>query len=134
MTKKKKNLITSKWYDLAVSDFDMAIIAFKHNKLLHCAFNLQQTNEKILKGLFISIHNDQPPYIHDLAKLATLITNKKTELKVYNKLFTGLNPYYILARYPTYRESLSQSLTKDSLNSYISKTEELLKWAEQLLK
>jgi hypothetical protein len=45
-------------------------------------------------------------------------------------LFGGLNPFYIRARYPFYREEVSKSLTMQKVESYINLTLDVLKWLE----
>jgi len=92
-----------------------------------------QSVEKILKALYVAVKNDNPPYIHNLRRLAK-------ECEIYNQLsdeqkdfIDKLNPLNIEARYPTYKDNLLKSLNIEKCKDIISKTKELHQWIKQML-
>jgi HEPN domain-containing protein len=62
--------LARKWLAIAEDDFEMSVIAMDKRKLLHSAFHLQQSQEKALKGIYVFHALGQPPYTHDLSRLA----------------------------------------------------------------
>lgn len=122
--------ILNKWKLLAKDDFVVARLSYENRIYLQALFHCQQAIEKALKGLIIFLKNQEPPYTHDLIRLYKLIEDTNFYEPKNNVLFGGLNPYYIRARYPSYRDEISKSLTKVKVESYINFTQEVLKWLE----
>ena len=122
--------LTSKWLEIAREDFEMATIAFEKEKFLYCAFHLQQSIEKTLKGLFVSLDKGQPPYIHDLVRLADELASDLTIDPKHRAFFSELNPFYIKARYPDYKKFVEQSLSKTLVIKYLTLGSEVLQWLE----
>lgn len=92
--------LVQEWRELA----DMDLYAAEHLSTLYPApyeiicFHCQQASEKYLKG-FLCLHNEEPPYIHDLLKLRELCEQYDTafsEMTEYCKILTvyGVQPRY----------------------------------------
>jgi HEPN domain-containing protein len=122
--------LASKWLEIARDDFEMAQIAFDKGKLLYSAFHTQQSTEKSLKGLFVLFEKGQPPYIHDLARLAEELENEFAIDLKHKSFSSELNPFYIKARYPDYKRFVSQSLSKNLMSKYLTLGKEVLQWLE----
>jgi HEPN domain-containing protein len=123
--------IVKDWLELAYSDLEMAEIAAEKNKYMHCGFHLQQSLEKAIKGLIIKLNNKQPPYIHDLLRLSDEISKTFPEIQKYTKLLSAINPFYIKARYPSYKKKISSTLTQQTIENYLQKTKEVINCIEQ---
>ncbi len=102
-------------------------------RYLYVGFMCHQAIEKILKASIVKEIDDNPPYIHSLIKLA-----KKS--KLYNEfdddkkdLIDILEPLNIEARYPTYKENLLKSLTKERSSDILDKTGDLFVWIKMML-
>lgn len=123
------------WLDIAQYDLDSAKVMLNGGRYLYVGFMCHQTIEKALKGYYVFIKNTIPPYTHNLTLLAK-------QAEVYDKftdeqknIMDVLEPLNIEARYPTYKEKLMRSLTKQRCENIIRETENLYKWInENLLK
>ncbi len=109
----------------------MAKIARQHQEFAYAAFHVQQSLEKALKGIYLLHTGNQPPYIHDLARLAELCHPFLPEIKKFDKIFTGLSPYYLSTRYPEYKESVSKALTDQRVDEFFETADEVLEWLNQ---
>ena len=119
------------WVDLSNSDFIVAETLIKNGHNLYVGFMCHQAVEKIFKGYFAKVKNDTPPFKHDLELLAQ-------QSGLYELLNEGqisfiekLNPLNIEARYPDYKNKLSQYLTNEKTQSIFNQTKELLQWIKE---
>ena len=120
-----------KWLDLASQDLRMAEFALSQSLWLQTAFHVQQSIEKSLKGLIVLAEIVDPPYTHDLTRLAKLAGDSFPEVLKYNRVLASINPYYVRARYPSYREQVASALSKDTLERFLATAREILHWSEQ---
>lgn len=126
--------LARKWLIIAEEDFEMSLIAREKGKLLYAAFHLQQCQEKILKGIYVFYGLGQPPYLHDLSRLAdTLRPVFPIEDRFY-AFFASLNPFYIRARYPDYKKFMEKSLDDNLIDSFQNIGKETLLWLQTLCK
>jgi HEPN domain-containing protein len=109
--------LAKKWLAIAEDDFEMSLIALEKSKLLYAAFHLQQCQEKVLKGLHLYHGLGQPPYTHDLSRLAEALKGVFPIEQHFYAFFASLNPFYIRARYPDYRQFVEKSLDIELLES-----------------
>lgn len=116
------------WLELSDYDFETALAMLESGRFLYVGFMCHQTIEKILKAYFTRIKNETAPYSHSLSNLAG-----KSEL--WDKLSDEqketidlLEPLNLETRYPTYKERLIKSLTKEKCELLIYKTNDLQKW------
>lgn len=129
--KSSDNDIINKWINIAAADLKMAELAGKNGLYLHSAFHCQQCIEKSLKALIISELKKEPPYTHDLVRLYELLSKSKIYNEDNKVMLATLNPFYIQSRYPSYRISISQDLTKKKVLAFIKIAKEVLKWLEK---
>ncbi len=134
-SKKNENKVNqdllNQWYKLAFNDFKAAKSLLKEENLLIATFHLQQTLEKLFKMYFILSKREEPPFLHNLLQIATeanLLDQLDDEKK---DLINTLNPFYIKARYPTYKKSLSDSLDFEKVRYLIDQTTEVIEWLKQ---
>lgn len=119
-----------KWLALASDDLKMAEFALKESLWLPCAFHVQQSIEKSFKGLIVKFGTEEPPYTHDLVRLLDLAVVISPELETYRKTLSSINPFYIRARYPSYKEKVASTLDTVVLKSFLKTAREIMKWCE----
>lgn len=106
---------------------------FSTHRWLYVGFMCHQVLEKTLKAYWCKTQPNDPPYIHNLARLVTGsgLTEMMTEEQLaFIDLMTPLN---IEARYPEYKEALLSALTPEKCRNIIDNTKEMKLWIETLL-
>lgn len=87
-----------------------------------------QTIEKILKAHFNSTNSDPAPFTHSL----TLLAKKSNIYYILPDKFKDfidiLEPLNIEARYPSHKERLMKSLTKERCQQILENTKDLKLW------
>lgn len=122
------------WIEMADYDLITSKSMLTSKRYLYVGFMCHQTIEKILKAAFVYKNPEkQPPYIHNLTKLAK-------ESNLYDKLsdkqkdlIDTLEPLNIEARYPSSKDALLLSLTEERCNKIIEETETFYLWIKQKL-
>lgn len=116
------------WLELAEYDLETARVMLEGSRYLYVGFMCHQVIEKALKGYYSSLLPDNPPYSHNLTMLAKksgiyglLAEEQKDTLDL-------LEPLNIEARYPTMKDKLMKSLTKEKCTKIIAETEALYIW------
>ena len=92
-------------------------------------FDAQQAAEKAIKAVLIHL-NVRFPRTHDLAELLTLVEKAGQRVPEQVKRASILTPYAVESRYP----GLSEPVTKEEYEEAVSIAEEVLRWAEEVLK
>jgi len=121
------------WLELSDYDFETAEAMLSSGRYLYVGFMCHQTVEKILKAYFTKVKKETAPFTHSLSNLvgkADLWDNFSEEQKETIDLLEPLN---IETRYPTYKERLLKSLTKEKCEVLISKTNDLRTWIKMKL-
>jgi len=116
------------WIELSDYDFDTAIAMLKTGRYLYVGFMCHQSIEKILKAYFNSVNDEPAPFTHSLthlAKKSNLYEQFSEELIDFLDILEPLN---IEARYPSYKERLLKSLTKERCEFILENTKMLKLW------
>ena len=94
-----------------------------------------QTIEKALKAVISRDceEGELPPKIHNLLKLAERANLFELMSDIQQSLIFELNPLNIEARYPEYKKHIEAGLTKESSETLLKGTEELLCWIKEQL-
>ena len=122
-------------YWLELSDYDIitAQAMLETQRLLYEGFMCHQAIEKILKAYCSEKTNEQPPYTHNLTRLAEISGISQLLSPGQFELIDTLEPLNIEARYPSYKERLLKSLTKSRCDELITQTKQLQKWIKMKL-
>jgi HEPN domain-containing protein len=97
------------------------------------AFHAQQMIEKSLKAILVS-EGQNPPRIHDLVRLAALVTAAIGELVVNADELERTNQYYTFSRYPqAFRTDAGEEPSASDLESMISTGKKILDQARELV-
>ncbi|MCC8070595.1 MAG: HEPN domain-containing protein [Bacteroidales bacterium] len=121
------------WVEIADYDLATARALLSTGRYLYVGFMCHQTIEKILKAYWSKVLEEPPLKIHHLSRLAAksgLVDLLSEEQLV---LIDLLEPLNIEARYPSYKEQLSKTLTKDYCQELIERTNELYLWIKEKL-
>jgi len=118
------------WRDIAQYDLKTAQAMYRTGRWLYVVFMCQQAIEKLCKGLYLLLIDDNIPQIHDINSLVTKFADKLPEPIDDEKrlLFARLSAFYLKNRYPEYKERLSMSLDKKEAGSILKKSREVFKW------
>jgi HEPN domain-containing protein len=119
------------WIEIAEYDLETARAMQRSSRFLYVGFMCHQVVEKILKGYYVFIKNETPPYTHNLTYLAEQSRIYEIMTETHKNTLDLLGPLNIQARYPTHKEKLFQSLNKERCDQIIIQTEEIYQWIKQ---
>ena len=117
------------WLNRARSNLIRAKHPIEGVYLEDLCFDAQQAAEKAIKAVLIHL-NVRFPRTHDLAELLTLVEKAGQRVPEQVKRASILTPYAVESRYP----GLSEPVTKEEYEEAVSIAEEVLRWAEEVLK
>lgn len=127
------NTAVSYWVDIADYDLETAHAMLATERYLYVGFMCHQTIEKLLKAYYVRTTNDSPPHTHSLSRLADL-SGLYAELNESQKdLLDMLEPLNVETRYPTQKDMILKSLTREKCEALIGKTKELSEWIKRQL-
>jgi|SRR3989338_5694589 len=132
MTNKEIKDAIEYWKKTAEHDYKTILVLFKSKQYSNTLFFGHIVLEKILKGLFVKQMGEQPPFTHDLVRLA-----KIAELGLSDKdiLFLNeVNQFNIRARYPEKKLAFYKKCTPAYTKKNLEKIEVLYKNLCQKLK
>ena len=92
-------------------------------------FDAQQAAEKAIKALLIQRGVDFP-YVHDLARLLTLLEETGEKIPASIKKAEALTKYAVVSRYP----GLAEPVTRTEHKKAVAIAEVVVRWAGGILK
>lgn len=125
---------TDYWIELADYDLETAKAMLKSKRFLYVGYMCNQVIEKMLKAYYVKAKGEQPPYTHKLIRLAEESNLYKMFSDEQKDFLDIISPLNIEARYPTQKQDLLESLSKDKCVNIIKRTEELMLWIKNKLK
>lgn len=132
----KKNLLNNKvkyWLELSDYDFETAEAMLTSGRYLYVGFMCHQTIEKIIKSYFSLKSDEVPPFSHNLSYLAEKSGLDDILSEEFRHFINLLEPLNIEARYPTHKEELFKSLSKERCEEILVNTKKLQKWVKEKL-
>jgi HEPN domain-containing protein len=124
------------WLDIANYDLSTADAMLKSGRYVYVAFMCQQSLEKLSKGLYNFYIDDNVPRVHNIGFIINKIIEKlnvKVTDDVY-ELFETLAAYYLQGRYPSFKETISQTIDKYQAELILNKSKEVFEWLISLKK
>ena len=121
------------WIELADYDLKTAKVMYKSKRYLYLGFMCNQVIEKILKAYYVKIHQDIPPFTHKLIKLAESCEVYEEFSDKQKDFIDFVSPLNVEARYPTRKDELFNSLSKERCRKLLKETEEMLIWIKKKL-
>ena len=118
------------WLDIAQYDLDTAESMFSAGRWLYVVFMCQQAIEKLCKGLYLLLVNDNVPKTHDINSLLSGFEDKIPVAIEDSKrlLFAKLSAFYLNNRYPEYKDKLSMSLKREEAETILEDSREAFAW------
>ena len=116
------------WIELAEYDLETAKAMLKTKRFLYVGFMCHQCIEKTIKAYHWKTHNTEPPYIHNLDRLAQKAEIIEDLSEDQLDLLDELNPLNIEARYPKDKDQILKDLSLKKCREILTKTQELMKW------
>jgi len=114
------------WISLAEKDIEVMDSLLKAGHYPYSLFVGHLATEKILKAYYVSQKGKQPPFIHDLVRLAIESGLKLSDEK---KIFLdAVSQFNIEARYPDIKLSFYKRADKKFTEEYINKIKEFYQW------
>lgn len=123
----------SYWIEMSDYDLETADAMLVTGRYLYVGFMCHQTIEKILKAYWTTCLEDVPLKIHSLSRLAEKAGLDQEFSEKQLDLIDNLEPLNIEARYPTYKERLIKSLSKEYCAQLLQQTKELQQWIKNRL-
>lgn len=121
------------WLDVADSDYSVAGDLIKTKRWLYVAFMCHQTLEKTLKGYYTKYMLDDPPYIHNLTRLAEKSGIYQLMSEDQRLFLDTMTPMNIEARYPDYKLRIAASLNKEVCVQIMEQTQQMQQWIKSKL-
>ena len=118
--------IVQYWLDSAEMDHQTMEHLFESKDYHWSLFVGHLVLEKLFKALYVKLHNDNPPRIHDLARLARRC-DLTPEAEVLDKL-DMISRFNISVRYPDYQREFYEICTESFTRSAIKSIEEIKSW------
>ena len=121
------------WVDLSDYDLETAKAMLETKRFLYVGFMCHQAIEKIFKAYYVKLKSDTAPYSHSLSFLAgkggfyDLFTEEQKDF------IDQVEPLNIEARYPSHKDRLLKSLTKEICVALIDKTYDIQSWIKKRL-
>ncbi len=114
-------------------DLDTAEAMLSTGRYLYVGFMFHQVIEKILKAYWTKTLSDVTLKIHSLSRLAEKVGLDTEFSEEHLYLIDRLEPLNIEARYPSYKERLLKSLTKEYCTKLLEETKNLQLWIKNKL-
>ena len=121
------------WIEIAEYDLETAGDMLEAKRFLYVGFMCHQVIEKILKACYVSKHDEIPPYVHNLKRLASLCALYEKMSGEQKDFLDILEPLNVEARYPSQKDRIGRSLTEEACQALLSKTGDLYQWIKQQL-
>lgn len=121
------------WVELSDYDMKTAVIMQKTARYLYVGFMCHQVIEKIIKAYFTAQKLETAPYSHSLSYLAKKIDLYDKFSEEQKNFIDQVEPLNIETRYPSYKEKLMKSLTKEKCKEILNNTKNLQEWIKEKL-
>ena len=124
----QQELITF-WVQSSDLDLDAMISLYRSRHYNWALFVGHLVIEKLLKACYIKVHNEHPPMIHNLLRLALKVEmdmDKETE-----EFFGGVTEFNITARYEDFKLEFYRKCTKEFTSNWIADIKKYRQWIKK---
>ena len=125
MTIKQEEFIAY-WINSSDRDYQTMIHLFEKQDYTWALFIGHLVIEKLLKALYITKHSDNPPFIHDLVRLAEKCGFELDEAQ--KDTLDTVTTFNIRARYDDYRLEFYKKCTRDFTGQWIQSIKDFRAW------
>ncbi len=127
----EKEKLIEYWISSAQIDYKAMLHLYEKKDFHWSLFMGHLVIEKLLKAYFIKVKGEEPPFIHNLSRIAQKAEMKITEDKL--DMLDTITTFNIRARYDDYKQLFYKKCTPEFTNYWVKKIEELKKWIEMKL-
>jgi HEPN domain-containing protein len=126
----KNNKFARDWLRRAKSNLERARVGKIKEEILYedLCFDCQQSAEKAIKALLISIDKEFPP-THSIARLLEIASETKTEIPAEIQKAIDLTDYAVKTRYP----GESEPVTKEEYVEALTIAETIYNWVSNIM-
>jgi len=126
----KNNEFARDWLRRAKSNLERARVGKIKDEILYedLCFDCQQSAEKALKALLISIDKEFPP-THSIARLLEIVSETKIEIPAEIHKAIDLTDYAVKTRYP----GESEPVTKEEYEEAVTIAETIYSWVSNIM-
>lgn len=117
------------WFKSAKEDLKTAELLFKNKRYDYCLFFCHLAVEKSLKGIVYRVSRKQPPFIHDLVRLAYIGKLELNE-EMY-EAFNEITTFNVAARYDNIKKNFYKQATISYTKQFLKETKDILKWLQR---
>ena len=121
------------WSDISDYDLDTAEAMFQTGRWLYVGYMCHQVIEKIFKAYWCSKKEEPAPFSHNLINLAQSCGLAQLLDDNQRSFISLMMPLNIETRYPSYKQSVGDSLSKERCKEFIDRTKELQQWVKTKL-
>lgn len=119
------------WIESSDEDYETMMTLYNNKRFSWSMFLGHLMIEKLLKALYVKQNNDNPPYIHNLLRLA-----EKCNLKLDSEqqmFLATVSAFNINARYDDYKMSFQKTCTPEFCSIWIEKLINQRLWIKTLI-
>ena len=119
------------WIESSDRDFETMQHLFEKNDFHWSLFIGHLVIEKLIKAYYVKNVDNQPPFIHNLLRLA-----EKTDLDLTENqkdILATITTFNIRARYDDYKQAFYKTCTKEFAEEWIEKIKGFRTWIKEQL-
>ena len=114
------------WLNRAMSNLGLAKSKIPGTYLEDLCFEAQQAAEKAIKAVMIR-RNIEFPYVHDLARLLSMLDEAGEEIPAVVRKAEELTRYALITRYP----GIARPVSEQEYAEAVAVAEEVVRWADE---
>jgi HEPN domain-containing protein len=127
----KKDEVIKYWIESAERDMKTMIHLYEKKDFHWSLFLGHLVIEKFLKALYVKKKSEQPPYIHNLLRIADKAEITFTEEQL--DILTTITSFNIEARYDDYKSVFYRKCTFEYTTIWIDNIKEIAEWIKEKL-
>jgi len=127
----KKEKLMNYWIDSAQYDYKAMNDLYKNKNFHWALFMGHLVIEKLLKAYYVKTKDKEPPFIHNLSRIAEKAELPLTEAQL--DILDTITTFNIRARYDDYKLLFYKKCTPEFTKFWIEKIEDLIKWIKTKL-
>jgi HEPN domain-containing protein len=114
------------WLNRAMSNLALAKSKIPGTYLEDLCFEAQQAAEKAIKAVMIR-RNIEFPYVHDLARLLSMLEETREEIPEVVRKAEELTRYALITRYP----GIARPVSEQEYAEAVAVAEEVVRWPDE---
>ena len=125
----KQHEMVNFWIESSDKDFIAMKHLFEKKDYSWSLFIGHLVIEKLLKAYFIKVKNEQPPFIHDLVRIAAKADLELTEEQ--KDILDTISTFNIRARYADYKQAFHKRCNREFSKIWLENIKEFSGWIKK---